>query len=92
MVRLRYCCGVFLELNHLQTARNAILAGGTPARTRYDLEFYNVGAASPFQLASLGKPSPDASESSRAVHERSHAPNDERSPEETRTTNVAVGC
>ena len=24
------------------------------------LEFYNVGAASPFQVASLGKPSPDA--------------------------------
>jgi len=40
---------------------NAILSGGTPALTRYDLEFYNVGAASAFQVASLGKPSPDAS-------------------------------
>jgi hypothetical protein len=39
---------------------NAILSNGTPALTRYDLEFYNVGAASPFQVASLGKPSPGA--------------------------------
>jgi hypothetical protein len=40
---------------------NAILSNGTAALTRYDLEFYNVGAASPFQVASLGKPSPDPS-------------------------------
>jgi BACON domain-containing protein len=37
---------------------SAILPGGAAALTRYDLEFYNVGAASPFQTASLGKPTP----------------------------------
>ena len=37
---------------------NAVLSDGTAALTRYDLEFYNVGAGSPFQVASLGKPTP----------------------------------
>src|SRR5262245_47745139 len=39
---------------------NATLPNGTAALTRYDLEFYNAGAASPFQTASLGKPTPGA--------------------------------
>jgi len=38
---------------------NTILPDGTAAVTRYDLEFYNAGAGSPFQVASLGKPAPD---------------------------------
>ncbi|HSL20628.1 MAG TPA: hypothetical protein VK886_03770, partial [Vicinamibacterales bacterium] len=29
---------------------------GLPQVTRYDLEFYLVGAAQPFQVAALGKP------------------------------------
>jgi hypothetical protein len=37
---------------------SVILSNGTAAVTRYDLEFYNVGAGSPFQVASLGKPTP----------------------------------
>jgi len=37
---------------------NATLADGRPKVDRYDLEFSLVGAASPFQVASLGKPSP----------------------------------
>ena len=36
------------------------LPDGTAALTRYHLEFYNAGAASPFQVVSLGKPSPGA--------------------------------
>ena len=36
------------------------LANGAAAVTRYDLEFYNPGAASPFQVNSLGKPNPAA--------------------------------
>ena len=32
---------------------------GLPQVTRYDLEFYLVGAAQPFQVAALGKPAPD---------------------------------
>ena len=39
---------------------DTILSDGTAAVTRYDLEFYSVGAGSPFQLASLGKPAPGA--------------------------------
>ncbi|HKR08224.1 MAG TPA: BACON domain-containing protein [Gemmatimonadaceae bacterium] len=39
---------------------SATLSDGTAAVTRYDLEFYNVGAASPFQVVSLGKPAPGA--------------------------------
>ena len=39
---------------------NATLADGTPVVDRYDLEFYLVGAASPFQVASMGKPASDA--------------------------------
>ena len=39
---------------------NVTLPTGGAAVTRYDLEFYNVGAASPFQVASLGKPAPAA--------------------------------
>lgn len=37
---------------------SATLPDGSPAVVRYDLEFYLVGAASPFQIASLGKPTP----------------------------------
>jgi Viral BACON domain/Putative binding domain, N-terminal len=37
---------------------SATLPDGTAALTRYDLEFYNAGAASPFQSVSLGKPTP----------------------------------
>ena len=37
---------------------SVILSNGAPAVTRYDLEFYNVSAGSPFQVASLGKPTP----------------------------------
>jgi hypothetical protein len=39
---------------------NATAADGTPAVTRYDLDFYFVGALQPFQVVSLGKPTPDA--------------------------------
>jgi len=39
---------------------NVTLPTGGAAVTRYDLEFYNVGAANPFQVASLGKPAPAA--------------------------------
>jgi hypothetical protein len=39
---------------------NVTLANGAAAVTRYDLEFYNPGAASPFQVNSLGKPNPAA--------------------------------
>jgi hypothetical protein len=39
---------------------DALLTGGTAALSRYDLEFYIAGAASPFQIASLGKPAPGA--------------------------------
>src|SRR5262245_2445905 len=34
------------------------LSNGMPAVSRYDLEFYIPGAASPFQVNSLGKPTP----------------------------------
>jgi Putative binding domain, N-terminal/Viral BACON domain len=37
---------------------NVTLPNGTAAVTRYDLGFYNAGAASPFQVESLGKPTP----------------------------------
>ena len=37
---------------------NVTLANGMAAVTRYDLEFYTPGAASPFQVNSLGKPTP----------------------------------
>jgi hypothetical protein len=37
---------------------DAMLPTGGAALTRYDLEFYNAGAASPFQTVSLGKPTP----------------------------------
>ena len=33
---------------------------GQPAVSRYDLEFYLVGAQQPFQTAALGKPAPDS--------------------------------
>jgi hypothetical protein len=39
---------------------SATLPDGSPAVARYDLEFYLVGAANPFQIASLGKPTPGA--------------------------------
>jgi len=35
--------------------------GVTPLVSSYELEFYQVGAAQPFQTLSLGKPTPDAS-------------------------------
>jgi hypothetical protein len=37
---------------------NRTLGDGSAAVSRYDLEFYNVGASSPFEVASLGKPTP----------------------------------
>ncbi len=40
---------------------NEMLADGTPAVNRYDLRFYNQGAAQPFQTNSLGKPAPNSS-------------------------------
>jgi hypothetical protein len=36
------------------------LSDGSPTLDRYDLEFYLVDAASPFQIAPLGKPTPEA--------------------------------
>jgi hypothetical protein len=39
---------------------NATAADGTPAVTRYELDFYFAGALQPFQYLSLGKPTPDA--------------------------------
>jgi hypothetical protein len=39
---------------------NTTLSDGSSAVTRYDLEFYNIGASSPFQVASLGKPAPQS--------------------------------
>jgi len=35
-----------------------VVSNGTAVVTRYDLEFYTPGAASPFQVNSLGKPNP----------------------------------
>jgi len=40
---------------------NATAADGTPAVTRYQLDFYFAGALQPFQVLPLGKPTPDAS-------------------------------
>jgi hypothetical protein len=40
------------------THHDIILDDGRAAVTRYDLEFYNAGATSPFQVMSLGKPTP----------------------------------
>src|SRR5436190_12761252 len=37
-----------------------VVSNGTAVVTRYDLEFYVPGAASPFQVNSLGKPNPNA--------------------------------
>lgn len=37
-----------------------VISNGTAVVTRYDLEFYIPGAASPFQVNSLGKPTPNA--------------------------------
>lgn len=39
---------------------NALAANGTPLVTRYDLGFYLIGAAQPFQVSSIGKPTPAA--------------------------------
>jgi hypothetical protein len=50
----------FLEFN-ASTDHSATLGTGEPKLTRYDLEFYNIGAASPFQTNSLGKPTPNGS-------------------------------
>jgi hypothetical protein len=50
----------FLEFN-ASTDHSATLPTGGAAVTRYDLEFYNIGAASPFQTNSLGKPTPNGS-------------------------------
>jgi len=40
---------------------SATAADGTPLVTSYQLDFYLIGAAQPFQTLSLGKPTPDAS-------------------------------
>ena len=40
------------------TDHNATASDGTPVVTRYDLAFYLVGAAQPFQVTALGKPAP----------------------------------
>src|SRR4051794_29255093 len=37
---------------------SAVLSDGSPAVQSYQLELYLVGASSPFQVASLGKPAP----------------------------------
>src|SRR3954470_15771253 len=39
---------------------SAVLSDGSPAVQSYQLELYLVGATSPFQVASLGKPAPQA--------------------------------
>ena len=43
------------------SADHNVISNGTAVVTRYDLEFYLSGAADPFQVNSLGKPTPDAS-------------------------------
>src|SRR5260370_21566049 len=40
---------------------NATASDGTPVVSSYELEFYLIGAAQPFQVVSLGKPTPDGS-------------------------------
>jgi hypothetical protein len=40
--------------------QNSTAADGTPLVTGYELDFYMVGAAQPFQTLPLGKPVPDA--------------------------------
>lgn len=49
----------FLEFN--ASADHSATGPAGPAVTRYDLEFYNIGAASPFQTNPLGKPTPNGS-------------------------------
>jgi hypothetical protein len=39
---------------------NTVLPDGSPAVQSYQLELYLIGATSPFQVASLGKPAPQA--------------------------------
>jgi hypothetical protein len=39
---------------------NAVLSDGTPVVQSYQLELYLIGATSPFQVASLGKPAPQS--------------------------------
>jgi hypothetical protein len=39
---------------------NALFSDGTPVVQSYQLELYLIGATSPFQVASLGKPAPQA--------------------------------
>jgi len=41
------------------TDHNTILQNGSPAVSRYELEFYLSGATAPFQTLPFGKPSPD---------------------------------
>jgi hypothetical protein len=39
---------------------NTTTSNGTPTVVRYELDFYLTGAAQPFRVLSLGKPTPDA--------------------------------
>ena len=50
----------FLEFN-ASTDHSTNAPTGVPLVTRYNLEFYNIGAPSPFQTNPLGKPTPNAS-------------------------------
>jgi hypothetical protein len=49
----------FLEFN-ASADHSATSPTGQALVTRYDLEFHNIGASSPFQTNSLGKPTPNA--------------------------------
>ena len=50
----------FVEFN-ASTDHQAVDGTGGPLVTRYDLEFYLIGASAPFQTANLGKPAPNGS-------------------------------
>ena len=50
----------FLEFN-ASADHSTNAPTGVPLVTRYDLEFYNIGAPSPFQTNPLGKPTPNTS-------------------------------
>ena len=50
----------FLEFN-ASADHSTNAPTGEPLVTRYDLEFYNIGAPSPFQTNSLNKPAPNGS-------------------------------
>jgi hypothetical protein len=41
------------------TDHNTTGSNGLPMVDHYELEFYNLGASAPFQIVSLGKPTPD---------------------------------